>query len=180
MGCLNLKGYENGCDDSIGGVKSIILVEQSGVTDFTIDIDGKLTDLTLDASTNAYKYDFLRDNANYTDAMIGDGVVSSISWQPVLNMIFKKNTLGLVQEVYELTRNYLVAFVEDNNGEFWTLGLERGLNLVASAGSSSGNIFEDPNNLTILIQGKEKRPMLNTDISTGSGIDQKILTLFGV
>lgn len=179
MSCLNLNGYTRGCDDSVGGIKKVVIFEHSGVTDFSVDVSGELTDLTLDAGTNAYTYEFLRDNSNYTDAMLGDGVASNISWQPTLNMIFRKNSLNLVQEIYELSKNYLVAVVEDNNGEYWTLGLDRGLMMAASAGSSSGNIFEDANNLTVLLQGKERRPMLNTDISAGSSIDAKILAEFG-
>lgn len=180
MSCLNLQGYEKGCDNSVGGIKSVVIFEFDSATDFVIDATGELTELTLDAANNAYKYEFLKDNSNFTDAIVGDGISANASFVPTLNMIFRKNSLSLVQEVFELSKNFLVAIVEDNNGEYWTLGLERGLSIGASAGASSGAALTDPNNYTILLTGAEARPMLNTDISSGSSIDAKILAAFGI
>lgn len=179
MACLNLSGYAKGCDDSIGGIKKVVIVETGEIDDYSISEAGQLTGITLGTEGTAHSYDYLRDNSNFTDGIIGDGLTSSVSWQPSLNMIFRKNSLTLVQEIFELSRNYVTVFVEDNNGEFWVLGLERGLMTAASPGSSSGNLFEDPNNLTVLLQGKERHPMYNMDVSS-TGIDSKILAEFGL
>lgn len=179
MGCITLKGYARGCDDnSYAGIESVILFEKSGVTNYALDADGQLSGLTLASTFNAYKYDFLKDNSNFSSAPQG-GAGVSISWLQTLTMIFRKNSLGLVTEVNNLSKNYLVAIVKDNNGEYWTLGLERGLELAPSAGAVTGNNLTEQNNMTVVFTGTEKVPMLNTDISTGSAIDAKILALFG-
>lgn len=176
MSCLNLGGYtRTGCDNSTGGIEQVVLVEFSGIVDYTIT-GNTVTELTLSGAT-PYTYEFQRDNANYTDAIIGAEL--NVSFQPTVNMTFRKTSKTILAEVYELSKNYLAAIVKDNNGEYWIMGLNRGLALIPSAGASSGNMFEDPNNVIIALQGKERKPIQSIDISVGSLVDDKILTLFG-
>lgn len=179
MTCLNLQGYNRGCDQSNGGIKTIVLFEQADVSTFAIDASGTLSSLDLVTAGEAYKYDFLRDNSNIADGIIGGGGVATASYQPTINMIFRKSSLEIINEVIELGKSYTVGIVEDNNGNYWTLGLERGLEMLASAGMVSGNTLEEANSVTLLLQGKETRPIIPTDISGTSTIDAKILALFG-
>lgn len=177
MSCLNLKGYTRGCDESVGGIKTVVLFETADVSTYTIDSSGNLTTLTLTSTGNAYKYDFLRDNANFTDAVIGAGTVSSVSFQPSVNLTFKRANTDLINEIIQLGKNYTSAVIETNNGDHFTLGIERGLALLASPGITSGNNFEEANGAVLLLQGSERRPIIPTDI-TAEGIDSKIKSLF--
>jgi len=177
MTCLNLKGYSRGCDESVGGIKTVVLFETADVSSYTIDASGNLSTLTLKDDGNAFKYEFLRDNANFTDAIIGAGTVSSISFQPSINLTFKRANTLLINEIIELGKNYTSAVIETNNGDHFTLGVERGLGLLASPGITSGNNFEEANGAVLLLQGTERRPIIPTDI-TAAGIDSKIKTLF--
>lgn len=179
MACLNLQGYSRGCDKSNGGIKTIVLFEQADVSTFTVDASGILSDVQLETAAIPYKYDFLRDYSNIADAIIGGGGISTASYQPTINMVFRKASVDIINEVIELGKSYTTGIVEDNNGNYWTLGLERGLEMLASAGMVSGNTLEEANSVTLLLQGKETRPVLPTDISGASIIDAKILALFG-
>lgn len=179
MSCLQFTDYSRGCDNSQGGIKTVVLFELSSGSSYTLSADNELTGYTMASDVDAYKFDFLKDNSNITDAIIGDGVGANISFQPTVNLIFKKNSKELLNNIMEMGKNYLVAIVEDNNGLYWTLGIERGLQVIAGAGASSGNLLTDPNNYTVILQGNEKLTMLETDISAGSSIDSKILDKFG-
>lgn len=179
MACLNLQGYTKGCDQSNGGIKTVVLFEQDDVSAYTVDASGVLETLELSTAGEAYKYDFLRDNSNIADAIIGGGGIATVSYQPTINMIFRKASVEIINEVIELGKSYTVGMVEDNNGNFWTLGIDRGLELQASAGMVTGNTLEEANSVTLLLQGKETRPVLPTNVSGSSGIDPKILALFG-
>jgi len=47
MTCLNLKGYSRGRDESVGGIKTVVLFETADVSSYTIDASGNLSTLTL-------------------------------------------------------------------------------------------------------------------------------------
>lgn len=179
MSCLNLQGYDKGCDENgVGGVSKITLFELADVSTFTIDPSGLLTELELTTEGNAFNYDFQYENANTADVPVGGDKIA-ISYQPTINMIFNGYSISLVNEVIELAKNRLVAIVEFENGEYKTFGLEKGLRVNASAGNTSGNSITEQNQTAVLLQGSEKRPVVPTDISGTSLVDAKILALFG-
>jgi hypothetical protein len=177
MACLNLQGYTRSeCDNSTGGIEKVVLFAKSALVDYSTS-GGTVVELELGATDNAYVYEFQRDNANFTDAIIGAEL--NLAFQTTLNMTFRKTSKTILAQIAEMAKDYMVAVVKDNNGEYWLLSADRGLALIASAGASTGNIFEDPNNVIIALQGKERKPVQSIDISVDSLVDQKILTLFG-
>ena len=180
MACLTLAGYSRGCDDSIGGIKKVALFEKSGLdlTGATI-VSGVITILTQDNNYTGYTYDFLKWNSNWVEPILGDGLLANASWQPQLNLIFKKTSATLRNEIYELSKGETCAIVQDQNDEYWFLGFQNGLDLIASPGFSSGNVSTDPNGATILLQGLEAIPSYSIDISSESTVDARILALFG-
>lgn len=181
MGCLTLAGYSKGCDASHGGIKTIALFEKAG-----LDIDnatittGEITGLDMTSDLySGFTYDFLIDNTNWTQPVVGDGILASVHWTPNINLIFRKMSNTLRNEIYELSKGDLCAIVKDYNDVYWFLGYERGLRLVASTGSQSGSKLEELNGETLLLAGMESQPAYTIDISSGSTVDASILALFG-
>ena len=181
MGCLSLSTYTKGCDNGVGGIEKIALFElvdlsvnsmtQSGGTVSALDL--------ATSSVTGYTFEFTKDTSSFTEAMVGDGILANVSYQPLINLVFKKMSNSLRNEIAELGNGVLCAIVKDNNGIYWFIGSGRGLNVIAGAGSSTGVLLTDPNGVTVVLQGMEKVPAYTIDISAGSSVDSTILALFG-
>lgn len=162
--CLSLTGYAKGCDASLGGIKKVALFEKAGLSGATI-ASGEMTGLVMLAGYSAYTYDFLKDNSNYTQPIVGDGILTSVHWEPSITLVFRKTSKSLRNEIYELSKGELCAIIKDYNDNYWFFGYSRGLNLIASAGSSSGNKLEELNGETIILKGTEPEPAYSVNIS---------------
>lgn len=176
--CLTLTGYDKGCDDSVGGIKTIYFVEKQGLSGFGIDT-GEITGVTLSSDYTGYTYDFVKDNSGWVEPTVGDGIVANIHWQPNITLVFRKMDTTLRNEVYNMSRGDLCAIIKDMNDIYWFIGYTNGITLSASAGGQSGLLLEDLNGYTLQITGKEPIPSYTIDISSGSSVDARILTAFG-
>lgn len=172
MGCITNAGYSKGCDASYGGIKKVVIYEKAGLNldDMTVT-DGTISALSVVDGYSGYSYDFLKDNSNFTEAIVGDGILSSVNWTPAVTLVFRKMSVALRNEIYELSKGLLVIFIKDYNDNTWVLGTDRGLQLVASAGATSGNKLEELNGETIMLTGAETYPKYLADLtSIGSPI----------
>ena len=180
MGCLTLGGYTKGCEASHGGIEKIALFEKSEV-DWTgkTEANGIITALQLLSGSTGATYDFLKDNSNWVQTIVGDGILTSIHWTPTITLTFRRMSARLRTEIYNMSLGDLTAIIKDWNGIYWYIGGEKGLSLSASAGSSSGSKLEELNGEVIVINGMEPQPAYTIDISSGSSVDSRILALFG-
>lgn len=176
MACLSISGYSKGCDKSIGGIKKVALFEKAGLdlTGATISA-GQMTALTVYDGYTGYTYDFIRDNANWTEPIVGDGIITAVYFQPTITLMFRKWSLTLRNEIEELSKGEIVAFVQDYNDNYWVFGTDKGLLLRASDGSQSGNNFDEMNGATVVLQSEESYPGYNVDMET---IGNRISDLF--
>jgi len=181
MGCITLGGYTKGCEQNVGGIEKIALFERStlDVSGMTGEDTGHITAIAfISSGDTGATYDFLKDNSNWTQAIVGDGVMTNVHWTPVITLTFKRMSATLRNEIYELSKGDLVAIIKDWNGLYWLIGAHRGLNLTASAGSASGNKLDELNGEVIVLSGAETLPAPTIDISASSSVDSKILALF--
>ena len=156
MACLTIAGYSKGCDASYGGIKKVAIYEKAGLdtTGMTVT-SGEITTLSVLGGYTGYSYDFLKDNSNWTEPIVGDGIVSSVHWTPNVNLVFRKMSNALRNEITELAKGEVVIFIKDRNDVIWALGTERGMQLVASTGGQSGSVLEELNGETLLFTGAE-------------------------
>lgn len=156
MGCITIAGYSKGCDASYGGIKKVAIYEKAGldITDMTV-VSGEITTIDINSGYTGYSYDFLKDNSNWTEPIVGDGIVSSVHWTPNVNLVFRKMSNTLRNEIVELTKGEVVIFIKDRNDVIWALGTDRGMQMVASTGGQSGSVLEELNGETLLFTGAE-------------------------
>ena len=156
MGCITIAGYSKGCDASYGGIKKVAIYEKAGLdlSGMTVT-SGEITSITIDSGYTGYSYDFLKDNSNWTEPIVGDGITASVHWTPNVNLVFRKMSNTLRNEIVELAKGELVIFIKDRNDVIWALGTDRGMQLVASTGGQSGSVLEELNGETLLFTGAE-------------------------
>jgi len=167
MGCLTIAGYTKGCDSSFGGIKQVAIYEKAAFdwTGATI-ANGVISAVTMYDGYTGATYAFLKDNSNWTEAIVGDGIMTTVHWTPIITLMFRRMSVTLRNEIMELSKGDLVVFLEDYNGLTWAIGTDRGLQLAASAGGASGNKLEELNGETIVIQGAETYKAYNIDITS--------------
>jgi len=153
-GCLTLAGLEDACGGSIGGIKTVKVIEFEGEESFT-ESDGLVSAIVWTEEYSGATFEFLKDNSNWVEPSVGDGILSSIHWEPAITLIFRKMSALARKEITEMTKGDLIVFIEDSNDTWWMIGSDRGLSLAASAGGQSGNKMDELNGYTILINGKE-------------------------
>jgi len=156
MGCLTIAGYTKGCDASYGGISKVFIIEKAGldITGMTVT-SGEISALSVLEGYSGYTYDFLKDNSNWTEPIVGDGIVASVHWTPNVNLVFRKMSNTLRNEIVELSKGDVVIMIKDRNDINWVLGTERGMQLVASGGGQSGSVLEELNGETLLFTGAE-------------------------
>jgi len=169
MACLSNSGYAKGCDSSYGGIKKIAIYEKAAfnLTGMTVTA-GVVSASTLYSGYTGYTYDFLKDNSNWTEAIVGDGIMTTVHFTPIITLVFRKMSNTLRNEIMELTKGELVAFLTDYNDVTWMIGSDRGLQLGAGAGGSSGSKLEELNGETIVLTGAETYKAYTIDVTTQS------------
>jgi hypothetical protein len=167
MGCISIAGYSKGCDSSYGGIKKVAIYEKAAFdwTGMTVT-NGTVSAVTLYDGFTGFTYDFLKDNSNWTEAIVGDGILTTINWTPIITLIFRRMSVELRNEIMELSKGDLVVLIKDYNDNTWFIGTDRGLQLVASAGGASGNNLTEMNGETLVIQGAETYKAYLVDLDT--------------
>jgi len=168
MGCLTLNGITAACGGSQGGIKLVYAIEYQAIDTIT-QADGIVTGISYTSQSPAYAgafYSFLKDNSNFTEAIVGDGVLASIHFEPTVTLVFRKMSAAVREEIMALTEGDVVLFIEDSNGTYWMIGSDRGLSLAASAGGQTGNTLDEMNGETILFTGKETYKAYTVDQTT--------------
>ncbi len=166
MGCITIGGYTRGCDASYGGIKQIAIYEKAAFdwTGATI-ADGIISSVDIYDGYTGATYDFLKDNSNFTEAIVGDGILTTVHWTPIVTVMFRRMSVALRNEIMEISKGLVVIFLEDYNGLTWAIGTDRGLQLGASAGASTGNKLEELNGETLVFTGAETYKAYNIDIT---------------
>jgi hypothetical protein len=156
MGCITNSGYAKGCDSSYGGIKKVAIYEKAAfnLTGMTVT-DGTVSAVDINEGFTGYTYDFLKDNSNWTEAIVGDGILTTINWTPIVTLMFRRMSVTLRNEIMELSKGDLIVLIKDYNDNTWMIGSDRGMTLVASAGGQSGSVLTELNGETIVLQGAE-------------------------
>ena len=167
MACLTMAGYTRGCDASFGGIKKVGIYEYEAFnwTGATVT-DGTMSALDIYTGYTGFTYEFLKDNSNWTEPIVGDGILTAVHFTPIINLVFRKMSVTLRNEIMEFTKGSLVVFLTDFNDVTWVIGSDRGLQLVASAGGASGSKLEELNGETIVISGAESYAAYVADLAS--------------
>lgn len=169
MSCSQtLAGIARDCVANIGGIKRVLLANQSDVTTITVTSD-KVSAITMAASKTFKEYLF-RPGTGSMSSNYQVNAENGVAYvQTDLVMVFNRMETAKRVEIVALAQADLYAIVEDMNGKFWLLGYDEPL--VISAGDGlTGTARTDRNGYSITLQDNSKELPYEVADSIISGI----------
>lgn len=148
--CLMATGRKLSCKDVVGGIKNIWLADYGTLGTLTIT-NGTLTAIT-GAGTNFYKYEVKGGNNLEQTITSSDENGTTFYAQTVTAVLTKIDVLTNVELQKAISQRPHI-FVEDNNGNFFAVGLTRGCNINGTV--STGTALGDMNGYTLTITAEE-------------------------
>ena len=171
MACSNLTaGFTLDCNDSQGGIEKIFIA--NGPVQSITETAGVITAITVGGSALVPADFFVFETPRQTSSLTETSTVSqengTITFDQQLTMVFnkmeadKRNQLLLMAEATNM-----VVVAKDNNGKYWSIGVERGAYMV-SGSAVSGTAYADRNGYEIIVGGMEAKPIFEV---TGSIVE---------
>ena len=171
MACSNLTaGFTLDCNDSNGGIEAIFIA--NGPVQAITESAGVVTAITVGGSAltpgDFFKFETPRQTSSLTETVTVSQENGTVSYDQAITMIFnkmeasKRNQLLLMAEATSM-----VVVAKDNNGKYWSIGLERGAYMTAGT-STSGVAYGDRNGYELTISGMEAKPTFEV---TGSIVE---------
>ena len=152
MPCALTQGYTLDCRKSVGGVKSVWLIEQANAT-FT-EVAGAVSAITLLTGKFFRKYEVEVQTAEATSNGTFNREMGTGFFAHEIKFPINKLTTAVRDEMKLLAQNRLCIVVQDNNGTNWLYGKDNGLMLSASA-NKTGTKFGDRNGRELTFMGEE-------------------------
>jgi len=161
MACSNLTaGLTLDCNDSNGGIDKIFIA--NGPVQSITETAGLVSAITVGGSaltpSDFFEFEVPRQTSSFTETITASQENGTVTYDQQLTMIFnkldadKRNQILLMGEA----TNMVVVF-KDNNGQYFSVGLERGAYMVSGT-STSGVAYADRNGYEIIIGGMEAAP----------------------
>jgi len=162
MSCSNItSGFTLDCNDSQGGIEKIFIA--NGPTESITESNGVVTAITVGGAALTPSDFFVFETPRQTSTANENVTISqengTVTYEQSVTMMFnkmeaaKRNQLLLMAEATSM-----VVVAKDNNGKYWSIGLERGA-YTTSATVTSGTAYGDKSGYEITISGLEASPM---------------------
>lgn len=164
MACNLTQGFPIDCKNNVGGVKAVYIANKENIASIT-ETAGVITALTMDAGTDFYKYDQIKETSNFAEAITTNVQNGTVFYAQTIEVVLNKLQTNTRNEILLLSQATTCVIVEDNNGKYWLLGKVNGLD-VTGGGSATGTAFGDRNGYTLTFTGSE--PELAVEVSSAT------------
>lgn len=140
MACNLTQGFTLDCKDSVGGIKSISLIDWAA-SGFTIS-GGEVTASTV-ASGDVYTYELPKGVGSMTTTTNVSQENGTVFNQTDVVARLRKLSTTKRNELKLLAQNRVFCIVKDNNDNFWLCGYEYGCDITsmtAESGTAMGDV----------------------------------------
>lgn len=158
--CLMASGRKLPCKDVVGGIKTLYLADYGTLGTLTITA-GTLTAVS-GSGTNWYKYDVKGGN-NLEQTITSSDENGTTFYAQTITAVLTKMDVATQVELQKAISQRPHAFVEDNNGNYFAVGLTRGCNINGTV--STGTALGDMNGYTLTLTAEE--PILAPFVTSG-------------
>ena len=168
-GCQLTAGISLDCRDSNGGIEKIFVANANGEVTYTLtsgsdcEIDSISVDGVALTPSDFFTYELTKQTSSFTETATISSENATIFYEQAVTMIFTKMQCAVRDQLLLLGQNTeLLVIVKDNNGIYWTVGLERGAELTAGT-TSTGVAYGDRSGYELVVTGREKLPTFTVD-----------------
>lgn len=168
MACSNISaGIVQDCNTNQGGIDVIYIA--NGPVESITEAAGVVSAITVGGSalvpSDFFKFETPRQTSSLTSTITVSQENGTATFDQQLTMVFNKMNAAMRNQLLLLAEaTNLVIVAKDNNGIFWSLGLERGGYMISGT-SVSGVAYADANQMQIIVGGIEAHPMYSVDSS---------------
>lgn len=168
MACDISLGRNEQCKDSVGGLAAAYFVNYGDLTGVTYSITAGQEDVIsgVTGTPSAYKYD-LKGTSTFEQTVTSSRENGTTFVDQKLTLNLKKLSIADHKQVKLLAYGRPLVIIEDNNGNLFLAGLEKGMDLV-TASIVTGAAMGDASSYTLEFQGMEKIPanFISGDLTT--------------
>ena len=140
MACNLTQGFTLDCKDSVGGIKSIHVIDWAS-SGFTVS-GGEVTASTV-ASGDVYTYELPKGVGSMTTTTNVSTENGTVFNQTDVVARLRKLSTSKRNELKLLAQNRVFCIVKDNNDSFWLCGYEYGCDITsmtAESGTAMGDV----------------------------------------
>lgn len=156
--CVTLtKGRKLSCRaNASAGFKAIGLVAwEDGLITGT---DGEIASLPAEI-TAIYRYELKNSGNTYVEEIVTDDEARSIGYNGTLSVVLQKLDLETRNEVANIAKGEVIAFIEANNGDIYVIGSGFGA-LLSGGNANTGGAKTDFNGWNLTFTTSENEPYL--------------------
>jgi hypothetical protein len=170
MSCNITAGFTLDCNDSNGGIDKIFIA--NGPVESITEAAGTITAITVGGSaltpSDFFEFEVPRQTSSFTETINVSNENGTVFYDQALTMIFNKMEATKRDQILLLSQNNeMVVVFKDNNGKYFSVGVERGAYMTAGT-SVSGVAYGDRNGYELTISGMEEQPAFEV---TGSIVE---------
>ena len=170
MSCNITAGFTLDCNDSNGGIEKIFIA--NGPVESITETSGTITAITVGGSaltpSDFFEFEVPRQTSSFTETINVSNENGTVFYDQALTMIFNKMEASKRDQILLLSQNNeMVVVFKDNNGKYFSVGVERGAYMTAGT-SISGVAYGDRNGYELTISGMEEQPSFEV---TGSIVE---------
>ena len=165
MACDLTAGRLLDCKDSVGGIRSILLME---LADYSPTYTG--TALTSIVAATAFRYDLPRATGLYSEGITISTENGTVFYEDTLTIKLHKLDNSMRDELKLIAQNRMVIFVLDNNNNQWCFGEVNGAEFTAGT-SATGTALGDAYGYDLTFMSQEREPMRSVGTYTAKPFD---------
>jgi hypothetical protein len=162
MSCSALTaGFLDLCNDSTGGIEKIFIA--NGPVESITESAGNITAITVGGSALTPSDFFVFSTPRQTSSLTETTTVSqengTLFFDQQITCVFNRMEASKRDQLLLLAQaTTMVVVAKDGNGNYWSIGAERGAFMV-SGSATSGVSYGDRNGYEIVLGGLEANPM---------------------
>ena len=141
------------CKDSVGGIRSILLMNLS---DYIPDYTG--TVLSSVTAATGWRYDLPKSTGSLSEAITISSENGTCFYEDTLTIKLHRLDNAMRDELKLIAQNRMVCFILDNNNNQWCIGEVLGAELTAGT-AATGQALGDTYGYDLTITSQEREPM---------------------
>jgi hypothetical protein len=168
MSCELLIGRQETCKDSLGGLRNVYFFNQEPIVTYYLDdsppLPGNATAIGLQdiikyvSGVGAlYKFELKANENTYIENVLSERSNGTTVFQQSLNIKLKKQDATTHKYLKLLAYGKVRVVVENNNNQFFLMGLKFGAE-VSGGTITSGGALQDHNGYTLTLTSEELKP----------------------